>query len=1079
MAAALNPSTPTVGAAILDMDGVVTDTAGVHAEAWRQMFDAVLPTLAGGTARPFDPVDEYSRLVDGRSREDGVRAVLAERGLSLPEGRPRDPPTRQTVHGLANRKQKLFVDLLAHGGVRAFPSTVTLLRRMRDRGMPLALVTASRNSGSVLTATGVFDLFDAVVDGNDAERLGLLGRPDPAMFLEAAHRLAVSPAECVVVEDSVAGVMAARRGGFAVVVGVDRTGNRTRLLQAGAHVVVADLASVNPSSLIGRATPVAVSSPPWRGGASAESGPWVLTYHGFDPSQEGTREALCTLGNGYLGTRGAAPECRADAVHYPGTYIAGVYDRLRSSIDGAEVENEHLVNAPNWLPLRFAVGEEDWFTPDSPQVLAYRQDLDLRRALLTRVLRFRDEAGRITRVTSERFVSQHARHLVALRTTFLAENWSGLVRVQATLDGGVRNSGVPADAHLANDHLQTIRTEPVDHETVLLETITRQSRITIAMAARTRIYHDDRPVALERRLHGAGSDEVGHEFFVALAAGTPATVEKVVAVATSRDRAVSTPGLAVVDWVAATGTFAGLLADHERAWADLWRQFGVTVQAGERARTALTLLGFHVLQVAATDPDVDAGLPARALSGEGYRGHVFWDEIFVHPLLTLRRPALTRAVLLYRYRRLAQARAAARAAGLDGALFPWQSGSDGRDETPTLLFNPRTNSWQPDNSRLQRHVGLAIAYSIIGYAEASGDETFLVDNGVDLIVEIMRCFASMAAHDSAADRYDIDSVMGPDEFHDGYPGRPGSGVRNNAYTNILLAWTLRRSATLLERLNHNDNGRTYRRLGIRTDELHHWDRLSRRLRVPFHPDGVISQFEGYEQLAEFDWDRYRTRYDDIGRLDLILAAEGDSPNNYRLAKQPDVLMLFYLLSAEELRDTLKRLGYRLDKTAVRRTVDFYLARTSHGSTLSRPVCSWLLARADRTQSWSFFNQALDADLADLQRGTTREGIHLGAMAGTVDLLLRCYTGLETRDGQLWFHPVLPPELGQLSFQISYRNHSLLVEMTPSTMVLESQPRSVRPIRIRVDNQTATLHPGCSYKFTLGAPGSGGPAAARS
>jgi beta-phosphoglucomutase family hydrolase len=1066
MAAALTPPTPTVRAAIFDMDGVVTDTAGIHAEAWRQMFNAVVPVLAGGKARPFDPADEYSRLVDGRSREDGVRAVLTERGLSLPEGRPSDPPTRRTVHGLANRKQKLFVELLARGGVRSFPSTVTLLRRLRDHGMPLALVTASRNSGSVLTAAGVFDLFDAVVDGNDAERLGLLGRPDPAMFLEAARRLAVSPATCVVVEDSVAGVTAARKGGFAVVVGVDRTGNRTRLLRAGAHVVVADLGSVDPTSLIGRATSVTVPSPPWRGGASAEFGPWVLTYHGFDPSQEGTREALCTLGNGYLGTRGAAPECRADPVHYPGTYIAGVYDRLASSINGAVVENEHLVNAPNWLPLRFAVGEEGWLTPDSTQVIEYRQDLDLRRALLTRVVRFRDETGRVTRVTSERLVSQHARHLVALKTTFLAENWSGLVRVQATLDGGVRNSGVPADAYLANDHLQTTRTEPVDHETVLLETITRQSRITIAMTARTRIYHDDQPVGLERRLHRGGSDEVGHEFSIAVAAGAPVAVEKVVAIATSRDRAVSTPALAVVGWVAASGTFAELLADHERAWADLWRQFGVTAQAGERARTALTLHGFHVLQVAATDPDIDAGLPARALSGEGYRGHVFWDEIFVHPLLTLRRPALTRAILLYRYRRLKQARAAAQAAGLDGALFPWQSGSDGRDETPGLLFNPRTKSWQPDNSRLQRHVGLAIAYSIIEYAEASGDETFLVDNGVDLIVDIVRCFASMAVYDSAANRYDIASVMGPDEFHDGYPGRPGSGVRNNAYTNILLAWTLRRSATLLERLNHNDNGRTYRRLRIRADELDHWDRLSRTLRVPFHPDGVISQFEGYEKLAEFDWDRYRTRYDDIGRLDLILTAEGDSPNNYRVAKQPDVLMLFYLLSAEELRDTLERLGYRLDKTAVRRTVDFYLARTSHGSTLSRPVCSWLLARADRTQSWSFFNQALDADLADQQHGMTREGIHLGAMAGTVDLLLRCYTGLETREGQLWFHPALPPELAQLRFQISYRNHSLLVELTPSTMLLESQPRSVPPIQVRVDDQKATLHPGHSYNFTL-------------
>ena len=853
-------------------------------------------------------------------------------------------------------------------------------------------------------------------------------------------------------------------------VGVDRTGNRTLLDGAGADIVVADLASLDLERLSAPALMKALDAT-WRAGASAESGPWVLTYHGFDAAQEGTREALCTLANGYLGTRGAAPECRADQVHYPGTYLAGVYNRVHTSLDGRLVEDEHLVNAPNWLPLRFALGEGDWFTPGSPEVVEYRQDLDLRRGVLTRLVRLRDGAGHVTRVTSERFVSQHARHLAALRTTFEAENWSGRARVQSALDGGVVNAGVRADASLTNQHLQTVRADEIGDDTVLLETITSQSRITLAMAARTQVLCDGQPVTVDRHSCDTGADEIGQEFSVNLAPGMPVTVEKIVAIATSRDPAISTPALAVVSWAGSASTFADLLADHTRAWSEIWRQFGVTVQASERARTALTLHTFHVLQVAPADPDVDAGLPARGLSGEGYRGHIFWDEIFVHPILTLRQPAITRARLLYRYRRLGAARAAARAAGLEGALFPWQSGSDGRDETPTQLFNPRTRSWQPDNSRRQRHVGLAVAYSIIQYAEASGDESFLADAGIDLVVDVARCFASMAIYDAQEDRYDIDSVMGPDEFHDGYPGQPGSGVRNNAYTNILLAWILRRTATLLNHLNRDDDGKTYRRLSIRADELDRWDRLSKRLRVPFHADGVISQFDGYEQLAEFDWDGYRSRYDDIGRLDLILAAEGDSPNNYRASKQPDVLMLFYLLSAEDLRETLGRLGYQLDKAAVRRTVDFYLARTSHGSTLSRPVCSWLLARADRTRSWSMFNEALDSDLADIQRGTTREGIHLGAMAGTVDLLLRCYTGLETREGKLWLHPALPTELGQVRFQISYRNHGILVDLTPTAMVLQLQARAVPPIRVCVDDKTTTMHAGHTYRFTLGTSGS--------
>ena len=551
-----------------------------------------------------------------------------------------------------------------------------------------------------------------------------------------------------------------------------------------------------------------------------------------------------------------------------------------------------------------------------------------------------------------------------------------------------------------------------------------------------------------------------------LTPGLPVVVEKIIAVATSRDRAISSPAIAVTSWVARAGTFTQLLDRHERAWAELWRQFSVTAQASERAATALTLHSFHVLQTASIDADVDAGLPARGLHGEGYRGHIFWDEMFVYPMLTLRRPDLTRSILLYRYRRLDEARAAARAAGLDGALFPWQSGSDGRDETPVQLFNQRTGSWLPDHSRLQRHVGLAIAYSIIQYLEASDDWTFIAEVGIEMLVDIVRCFASMATYDADADRYDINSVMGPDEFHDGYPGQPGSGIRNNAYTNIMLAWTLRRTAALLKELDRHDDGHGRRRLSLPDEELNRWDRLSRRLRVPFHGDGVISQFEGYEQLTEFDWDAYRARYDDIGRLDLILQAEGDSPNNYRLAKQPDVLMLFYLLSAEDLRETLARLDYDLDKAAVRRTVEFYLARTSHGSTLSRPVCSWLLARANRTLSWSLFNEALDSDLADIQRGTTREGIHLGAMAGTVDLILRCYTGLETRDDVLRLHPILPPELGRVQFQLTYRGHAISIRLTPSTLTLRLQTRAAPPIQVHVDDQAVSMHAGRTYRFDL-------------
>ena len=276
--------------------------------------------------------------------------------------------------------------------------------------------------------------------------------------------------------------------------------------------------------------------------------------------------------------------------------------------------------------------------------------------------------------------------------------------------------------------------------------------------------------------------------------------------------------------------------------------------------------------------------------------------------------------------------------------------------------------------------------------------------------------------------------MGPDEYHDGYPGRDEPGLDNNAYTNVMAAWVLCRALETLELLPDHRRAELTERLGLAREELDRWDEVSRKLRVCFHDGDIISQFEGYGDLEELDWDGLRRRHGNIRRLDRILEAEGDSTNRYKASKQADVLMLFYLLSAEELRGLLDRLGYRLEPDAIRRNVDYYLERTSHGSTLSGVVNAWVLARSDRPQSWRYFTEALASDLHDVQGGTTAEGIHLGAMAGTVDLAQRCYTGLEAREDVLWLNPSLPEELDGLDFDVRYRGHwGINLHLTPQRL----------------------------------------------
>jgi len=233
-------------AVIFDVDGVVTRTASVHAAAWKELFDAFLRSrlAAGGGFRSFDAEEDYRRYVDGRPRYDGVESFLASRGISLARGEPGDPPEAETVCGLGNRKDAYFWQLVERDGVAPFETTVDLVRRLRAAGVKTGVFSASRNAEAVLAAAGVRDLFDAKVDGRDAEELGLAGKPDPAMLLELARRLGVAPERTAVVEDAIAGVEAGRAGGFALVIGVNRSAKPGRLLASGAGVEVADLSEV-------------------------------------------------------------------------------------------------------------------------------------------------------------------------------------------------------------------------------------------------------------------------------------------------------------------------------------------------------------------------------------------------------------------------------------------------------------------------------------------------------------------------------------------------------------------------------------------------------------------------------------------------------------------------------------------------------------------------------------------------------------------------------------------------------------------------------------------------------------------
>jgi trehalose/maltose hydrolase-like predicted phosphorylase len=794
---------------------------------------------------------------------------------------------------------------------------------------------------------------------------------------------------------------------------------------------------------------------------------FVLCYDGFDPETEGLREALTSTGNGRLCTRGTAEWEDADGTHYPGTYTHGGYNRETTILGGLPVLNEDLVNLPNWLVLKLRIEGEEAIRLADVELLEYHHEYDTRNAAVSRRLRFRDRAGRRTALDSRRFVSMADPQHAGIEWTLIPENWSGHVEVISAIDGRVSNGNVARYRRLEGRHLNPVSSRTFATDVIALKAETRQSNLYISEAARTRVFTGGVELPTTVTLYQM-EDYIQQVLAFSLRQGEPARVEKLVACYTSRDPAVSDTLPRAARSAARHDGFASSFERHSAAWSELWRTCDLRVTGDQEVQLLLRLHIAHLLQVCSWHTaGLDAGMPARGLNGEAYRGHVFWDEMYAFPFLNYRLPEVARELLMYRHRRIGEARAAARESGLRGAMFPWQSGSEGSEETQFVHLNPLSGRWEPDLSRNQRHVNAAIFFSVWNYWQATGDYAFIERYGAEMMLDIARFWASIARFNPERERYEIHGVMGPDEFHERYPGAPEGGLRNNAYTNVMVAWLCGIAGQLPSLLPASIADGLRDRLSLEDDELARWQDMSRRMYVPFHGDGIISQFEGYADLEELDWDGYRARYGNVQRLDRILRAEGDDPNRYKIAKQADTVLLFYLFSDTDLRIVFGRLGYDYRPDTAIRNVEYYDERTSHGSTLSFVTHAGVLAAIDAESSWDRFLVALRSDVDDIQGGTTKEGIHLGVMAATLDVVQRCYAGCHVRDDVLCFDPRLPSGLDGLSFPVQFRQAPILVTISGGRLTIEFQPKGPsRLVRAGMPGDVRDLRPGERAVFEL-------------
>lgn len=762
---------------------------------------------------------------------------------------------------------------------------------------------------------------------------------------------------------------------------------------------------------------------------------WRVVERGFDLARAGYHETLFTVGNGRLGTRGSLEERHPGAL--PGTYLAGVFDGHDSPV-------VDLVNAPDWLHTVIWV-DGTRLDVATAEVVAHERVLDLRTGTLHRDTVFADGTGRRTRVRTERLASMADRDLCALRVEVTpldhdhdhdrAAGAAAAVVVETGVDADRRNldrlpyypDGAPSPPHRRWDkwarstHLAVADRGFTPDGTGVVQADTIESGVRIAYAAAVLPGR-----AADHRTRLVAHESVAERLEFRVRAGETVRVDKLVGVATSRDPGCDGEPLARATATVAAhraGGFDGAARASAAAWERLWHDSEIRVDGHAKDDLALHLGVYHLL-IAANPDDPTVSIGAKSMSGEGYRGHVFWDsEILLLPFYLFTQPRTARALLSYRHHTLPGARAVSAGHGTRGARFPWESAATGQEECPLWTPDGKDRFWTRDE---ELHVSADVAYAIGRYVAVTGDERFLLDAGAEILFDTARFWVSRL-EDRGDGTLGLSDVMGPDEFH--------SHVAENAFTNRMVRWHLDEAVAVFRRLGRTAPQRSAEiaaRIGLTADEVDGWADAASRVRVTDPDDaGVIEQFAGYFARRELPIEHW----DDNDMPQYPAGYHHFNLEDTTLLKQPDVVMLHYLLPDEHPLEVQ------------RANFEYYEARTLHKSSLSPAIHAIVgLQVGDPAMAVRYFERSAYVDLDDNQ-GNTVEGVHIAAAAGTWQVAVHGFAGMQVLGGRLTFAPRLPERWERLRFTVRWRGHAVEVDLGRSrrTFTLRAAPGTTEVI----------------------------------
>lgn len=758
---------------------------------------------------------------------------------------------------------------------------------------------------------------------------------------------------------------------------------------------------------------------------------YIIREKVYKPEEESAKATVFALANGYMGLRGAGEELPPTIPGVKGCYINGIYDTPRGKLTERE-----FPNMPDWTFIQLWVDDEPFDPANMGSLLEYSRDLDMRQGVMRRRIRWQSPSGTVIQMESERFVSASRLHVGVIRYRLSVEQ-PVHIELRSSIDGAVNN-------RWAYHFKRFTRRQDGDEDYLEVETFDPGYRVGV-MAR-----HEVRTLGAVQVERDDPTDRCVQTIVHAdMSSGQEIEVTKWCALFESRFSEGDLYSLCKAELEAACAMgYDALKAEHASMWEGRWEASDVRIDGDDEAQMGIRFAVFHLL-AAAPYHDDRISIPARGLQGQDYYGSIFWDcELFVLPLFIYTQPKVARNILRYRYHTLAGAKRKARSLGFQGAYYAWQSQETGDEQCDLYVFtNPLDG--QPIRSYFadeQIHISADIVYALWQYYQATGDETFLLEGGAEIAMEVARFFVSRVSFDRDRGHYELHCVLGPDEYHE--------RVNNNAYTNALALFNIDKALEVL-RLLEERHAEAYRSLraglALTDEELSRWRDVAEKLYVPA-PDPetrLIPQFDGYFHLRDEPVEETRNR---LAHPDLHPGGPLGPYQETQNIKQADVIMLLYLLRS------------RFDSETKRLNWQYYEPRTAHDSSLSPMAYSLVAADVGMVEwAYKYFLYAAHIDLASYGPHWNL-GIHAASLGGAWQAVVNGFCQLELTVEGIRFlkQPVIPSHWNMVEFRVLWRGQPVQVRVARDSVSLTALDGGEVPVRSPEGERT--LKPGETWRW---------------